>query len=62
MLGFIGCNGVTRHDAKASVRAGFTENELSNMWPAEKGWNLAEHQAGPFSHCFVAQRVNGGKL
>ena len=62
MLGFIGCNGVTRHDAKASVRAGFAENELSKMWPADEGWNLAEHQAGPFSHCFVAQRINGEKV
>jgi hypothetical protein len=59
MLGVIGCNDVTRHDAKASVRAGFAENELSEMWPGREGWRLTERQAGLFSHCFVAQRING---
>jgi SAM-dependent methyltransferase len=59
MLGFIGCNDVTRHDAKASVRAGFAENELSELWPGGEGWRLTERQAGLFSHCFAAQRVNG---
>src|SRR5689334_15083971 len=34
LLGFIGCNDVSRHDAKVSVRAGFAENELSALWPA----------------------------
>lgn len=62
MLGFIGCNRVTRHDAKASVRAGFAENELSEMWPGEKGWRLMERKAGPFSHCFTAQRINWESL
>ncbi len=62
MLGFIGCNGVTRHDAKASVRAGFAQNELSEMWPGGEGWRLAERRAGLFSHCFVAQRINGEHL
>jgi SAM-dependent methyltransferase len=59
MLGFIGCNDVSRHDAKASVRAGFAANELSEMWPGGEGWRLTERQAGLFSHCFVAQRTNG---
>jgi hypothetical protein len=59
MLGLIGCNDVTRHDAKVSVRAGFAENELSAMWPADEGWRLTERRAGLFSHCFVAQRLNG---
>jgi Methyltransferase domain len=53
----IGCNGVTRHDAKLSVRAGFAENELSALWPVDEGWRLMEQQAGLFSHCFVAQRT-----
>ena len=34
LLGLIGCNDVTRHDAVASVRAGFEAEELSRLWPA----------------------------
>ena len=62
LLGVIGCNGVTRHDAKISVRAGFAENELSALWPVDEGWRLRERQAGLFSHCFVAQRIAGQVL
>jgi hypothetical protein len=62
LLGFIGCNDVSRHDAKISVRAGFKENELSGMWPAGEGWRLMERKAGLFSHCFMAQRANGHVL
>jgi hypothetical protein len=57
LLGFIGCNGVTRHDAKVSVRAGFAEKELSALWPAGNDWKLTERPAGLFSHCFLAQRI-----
>lgn len=57
LLGFIGCNSVTRHDAKVSVRAGFAEKELSALWPAGEDWKLTERPAGLFSHCFVAQRI-----
>jgi hypothetical protein len=57
LLGFIGCNDVSRHDAKISVRAGFAKNELSTLWPAGDGWRLMERQAGLFTHCFVAQRI-----
>jgi hypothetical protein len=59
MLGFVGCNDVSRHDAKASVHAGFAQDELSELWPSREGWRLTERQAGLFSHCFVAQRING---
>jgi hypothetical protein len=62
LLPLIGCNGVTRHDARISVRAGFTEDELSALWPAGDGWRLKERRAGLFSHCFVAQRTHGGKF
>ena len=62
LLGFIGCNDVSRHDAKISVRAGFKENELSDMWPAREGWRLMERPAGLFSHCFMAQRISGHVL
>jgi len=60
LLGFIGCNDVTRHDAKVSVRAGFVQDELSALWPAGDGWRLQERSAGLFSHCFVAQRTPRG--
>ncbi len=56
LLGFIGCNSVTQHDAVVSVRAGFAGHELSALWPAVAGWRLSERPAGRFSHCFVAQR------
>jgi hypothetical protein len=52
----LGCNDVTRHDAVASVRAGFCGDELSRAWPREGGWQLAERAALPFSHLFVARR------
>jgi len=56
LLWLIGCNDVTRHDAPASVRAGFAGRELSQLWPAGPSWTLQERPAGWFSHLFVAQR------
>ncbi len=56
LLGLIGCNDVTRHDAVASVRAGFAGRELTALWPADSGWELREEEAGLFSHCLVATR------
>ncbi len=57
MLGLIGANAVTRHDAAISVRAGFHGGELSALWPADSKWLLREHRAGLFSHLFLAQRT-----
>jgi hypothetical protein len=56
LLGVVGCNDVTRHDAAASVRAGFLGRELSALWPDAAGWRLAEGPARPFGHLFVARR------
>jgi hypothetical protein len=56
LLGLIGCNEVTRHDAVVSVRAGFVDQELSALWPERTRWHLQEEAAGLFSHCFVAQQ------
>ena len=56
MLWAIGCNDVTRHDAPASVRAGFRDAELSALWPDRGHWQLQERAAGLFSHGFVACR------
>jgi hypothetical protein len=58
LLWFIGCNDVTRHDATASIRAGFQGGELSALWPDKTRWQLAEHRAGLFSHVFIARRIN----
>ncbi len=55
LLGWMGCNAVTQHDAAVSVRAGFAGRELSALWPAP-GWQLSEGPAGFFSHLFVARR------
>ncbi|HEX6265950.1 MAG TPA: methyltransferase [Burkholderiales bacterium] len=56
LLGLLGCNDVTRHDAAVSVRAGFLGRELSALWPAQERWQLEERPARPFGHLFVARR------
>ena len=55
----IGCNHVTRHDAPASVRAGFSGNELTRLWQRDQNWALEERRAGWFAHMFVARWRNG---
>lgn len=54
LLRAIGANAVTRHDAAASVRAGFSGAELSALWPGKAGRPLEERQAGLFTHAFAA--------
>jgi hypothetical protein len=58
LLWAIGCNGVTRHDATVSVRAGFSGNELSALWPDKQNWQLTEQCAGAFSHLFIARKIS----
>jgi hypothetical protein len=55
LLGVVGCNDVSRHDAVVSVRAGFAGTELTALWPRE-GWMCQESPRGLFSHLFVARR------
>ena len=59
LLGLIGCNDVTRHDAVLSVRAGFRGDELSRAWfrAQPSGWTLRESPAGLFGHLFAASRA-----
>ncbi|MCX6895190.1 MAG: methyltransferase domain-containing protein [Verrucomicrobia bacterium] len=57
LLGLIGCNAVTRHDARISLHAGFVRRELSALWPAASGWKLEERGALIFTHLFTAQRT-----
>lgn len=58
LLWAIGCNDVTRHDAPVSVRAGFSGNEISSLWPDKNKWRLTERPVGVFSHLFIAQKIN----
>lgn len=60
-LGLIGCNAVTRHDAVVSIRAGFRDHELSNLWPAVGGFTLTEKPGGYASHLFLA-RADGPRF
>ena len=56
LLGLVGCNDVTRHDAVVSVRAGFSGHEISELWSAPGGWHLEEGGRSIFSHGFCAER------
>ncbi len=56
LLRLLGCNGITRHDAPVSVRAGFADRELSSLWPGDNLWQSNEQRAGWCSHCFIVKR------
>jgi hypothetical protein len=58
LLRLIGCSAVTLHDATVSIRAGFTGNEISTLWPDKQNWRLTEQRTGPFSHLFVAWKIS----
>lgn len=57
LVGVLGANDVTRHDAVASVRAGFRGLELSALWPKDSAWTLRERSIFPFTHEFAAHAV-----
>jgi len=50
----LGANDVTRHDAVASVQAGFRDLDLSLLWPKDRAWICRESGAFPFSQVFYA--------
>jgi hypothetical protein len=54
----LGANDVTRHDALASVQAGFRDLELSMLWPEDRGWTCQERGVFPFSQLFCAEASN----
>ena len=54
LLGVVGCNDVTRHDAVVSVRAGFAAGEVGALWPNAPGIRIHERPRGLFSHAFRA--------
>jgi hypothetical protein len=50
LVGALGANAVTRHDAVASVHAGFRGSEIGAFWPAATAtWQCHEARAGLFS-------------
>lgn len=51
-VGLLGANAVTRHDAPASVRAGFRTGELTSAWP---GTVAVDRPRGPFTQAFAAR-------
>jgi hypothetical protein len=53
----LGANDVTRHDAVASVRAGFAGRDLSSLWPRSQGWSLDERGAFAFTHLLAARHA-----
>jgi hypothetical protein len=57
LVGLLGANDVSRHDAVASVRAGFRGLELSALWPQTGAWELRECGAFPFTHVFDAHAL-----
>lgn len=57
LVGVLGANDVTRHDAVASVRAGFRGLELSALWPKGSAWTLRERSIFPFTHGFAAHAI-----
>jgi len=58
LLRAIGASRVTRHDAVASVHAGFRDAEISACWPRQAQWALDERRGGAFCHLFCAQYVS----
>lgn len=55
LVGVLGTSRVTREDAVTSVAAGFTERELTTLWPhVDTAWSCEEYPAFPFTHCFTA--------
>ena len=59
LVGALGANQVTRNDAVLSVHAGLREGEIGRLWPsAGPTWQTNEFDAGWFSHCFSALRLD----
>ena len=57
MVFALGANDVTRHDAVASVQAGFSDLELSMLWPKDRAWICRERGVFPFSQLFQSHAL-----
>ncbi|MGZ4962121.1 MAG: class I SAM-dependent methyltransferase [Limisphaerales bacterium] len=55
VLTYATCTAVTRYDAPVSIRAGFRNKELSELWP-KGNWDLREEDVGIGSHMFIATK------
>ncbi len=55
LVRLIGANDVTRHDAPASVRAGFRGDEIGALWSQGCGTVLEEATRFPFTHAFAGK-------
>jgi hypothetical protein len=53
----LGANDVSRHDAVASVGAGFSASDLSALWSRDRSWQLRERAVFPFTHLFEAHAL-----
>ena len=58
LVGALGANVVTRHDAVASVHAGFRGSEIGAFWPNDSTWQCHETSAGLFSQTFSARSLD----
>jgi hypothetical protein len=56
-LRLLGCHTITRHDAIASMKAGFVNGELAKLWPGH-GWQVTEQRIRLFTHWFVARKLD----
>lgn len=56
LMPLAGFSGVTRHDGRISVLAGFRDREISDLWPHDVSCTVTERSAPPFSHLFIARR------
>ncbi len=59
MLWAVGCTPISVRDSITGARAGFSEREISELWPDAAAWNVMEYEKGLFSHCFVASAIDG---
>jgi hypothetical protein len=53
----LGANDVSRHDAVASVQAGFRAQDVSALWPQDQSWQVREQAVFPFTHLFEAHAL-----
>ncbi len=56
LMGLIGCNSVTLHDARISVRAGFRDRELSATLAGRAWMGPGRTEGRRFTHRFLARK------
>lgn len=61
LMPLIGIGEVALNDAYISIRAGFRDNELSQLWPDTGNWTIREGKAGLFNHLFTCVRKEAAR-